>query len=131
MFCFWKQPFHLTVIVCIKFDVWNQVVLVSRCSRATVEPWGQLSTAVARRLKQALYLQQGAENYEDSEESDLSQQSEDSQNSQETNEVDSSIKSLVAYSRSDSDKRNSRDSRDGDSDNEAQVEAENVLLPVQ
>ena len=37
MFCFRQQPFYSTVIVWIKFDVWNQV-----------------STAVARRLKQAL-----------------------------------------------------------------------------
>ena len=37
MFCFRQQPFYSTVIVWIKFDAWNQV-----------------STAVARRLKQAL-----------------------------------------------------------------------------
>ena len=36
MFCFWLQPFHSTVIVWIKFVVWNQVVLTSCFSRASL-----------------------------------------------------------------------------------------------
>ena len=36
VFCFWQQPFHSTFIVWIKFDVWNQVVLQSSYSQASL-----------------------------------------------------------------------------------------------
>ena len=51
VFCFRQQLFYSTEL---NFDVWNQVVLVSCCSRVTVEPaWNGSSTTFETGLSQA------------------------------------------------------------------------------
>ena len=66
-----------------------------------------------------LYLQQGAEKYEDSEESDFSQESEVSSQGTESSQEETQLNALI-----------NEYEGDGDSENVARVKAENALLPV-
>ena len=85
-----------------------------------------------------LYLQQGAEKYEDSEESDFSQESEVS--SQGTESSQEETENLAPWLRilDEAEKRHETQLNalineyegDGDSENVARVKAENALLPV-